>query len=121
MAPQSVTLKVADRAVVRERLMKDVRLKCTADDADGAFWVYWGDPAYDDPHGTLCFGDIELNPNRTLYVTALSDIRMQALLAFLREILSDEFELPAVRYEPVTVIDKRSGKQVAPHLIVEVS
>ncbi len=112
MAPQSVAFKVADRAIVRERLMNDVRLQCTADDADSAFWVYWGDPALDNQHGTLCFGDIELKRNRILHVTAMSDLRMQTLLALLRDVLGDEFESPKIRHEPVTVIDKKTGRHI---------
>ncbi|GHO65113.1 hypothetical protein KSC_040050 [Ktedonobacter sp. SOSP1-52] len=45
-----------------------------------AFWVYWGDPAYDTPpFGTICFGDLELQEPDTLLVSALSDRRMQVL------------------------------------------
>jgi len=112
MAPQSVTFKIADRAIIRERLMNDVRLQCTADDADSAFWVYWGDPALDDQHGTLCFGDIELKRNRVLHVTALSDIRMRTLLALLRDVLGDEFKPPKIRHESVAVIDKKTGNRI---------
>ena len=112
MAPQSVTFKIANHAIIRERLMNNVRLRCTADDADSAFWVYWGDPALDDQHGTLCFGDIELKRNRTLYVTALSDILMQTLHSLLHDVLGDEFNPPQIRYDPVSVIDKETGRQI---------
>jgi hypothetical protein len=47
------------------------------------FWTYWGDPAYDTEFGTICFGDLEVDPDPSLLVTALSDVRMEVLLAML--------------------------------------
>jgi len=93
--------------------MEDVRLQCVDDTVNSAFWVYWGDPALDTPpYGTLCFGDIELKRKRTLYVTALSDLRMQTLLTLLREVLGDAFKPSPIHYDAVTVIDKQTGERV---------
>ncbi len=113
LAPQEVTFKNVNSPLVRERLMEDVRLQCVDDTVNSAFWVYWGDPALDTPpYGTLCFGDIELKRNRTLYVTAMSDLRMQTLLTLLREVLGDEFKPSPIRYDAVSVIDKQTGERV---------
>ncbi len=113
LAPQEVTFKNVNIQRVREQLMEDVRLQCVDDLGDHAFWIYWGDPALDTPpFGTLCFGDLELKRNSTLYVTAMSDLRMQILLALLRDVLGEEFKPTPIRYDPVTVIDKQTGKHV---------
>ncbi len=66
-------------------LQDDVRLYCVGDTPQRAFWIYWGDPAYDTPpYGMVCFGDLELQEPHTLLVTALSDRRMEVLLDLLR-------------------------------------
>ena len=61
-------------------LQDDERLYCTEDTPHRVFWTYWGNPAFDIPQGTLCFGDIELLESQTLLITALSDARMEVLL-----------------------------------------
>jgi hypothetical protein len=65
-------------------LMEDERLYCTEDTPKHAFWTYWGNPAFDLPQGRLSFGDIELLERETLLLSALSDVRMQMLLEFVR-------------------------------------
>jgi hypothetical protein len=107
----SATFKNVDDAVIRERLTADVRLQCIEDSPERGFWVYWGDPALDDAHGTLCFGDIELKQNHTLSATAMSDTRMRVLLDLLDEIASDILTPPHMRHDKVEVIDKVSGKR----------
>jgi hypothetical protein len=66
--------------VVYAFLQDDERLYCTEDTPQRAFWTYWGNPAFDIPQGTLCFGDIELLESQTLLITAQSDARMEVLL-----------------------------------------
>jgi len=61
-------------------------------------------------HGILCSGDIELDQNRTLVVTATNDLRMQALLALLHEVLGDLLGESRITYDKIPVIDKRTGK-----------
>jgi len=56
-------------------------------------------------HGILCSGDIE-----TLVVTATNDLRMQALLALLHEVLGDLLGESRITYDKIPVIDKRTGK-----------
>ena len=65
-------------------LQDDERLYCTEDTPQRTFWTYWGNPAFDIPQGTLCFGDIELLESQTLLITALSDARMEMLLELVR-------------------------------------
>jgi len=69
---------------VYEFLQDDERLYCTEDTPHRTFWIYWGDPAFDVPYGTVCFGDFELQENHTLLITALSDARMEVLLELVR-------------------------------------
>jgi len=117
MKVQSATFPSVGGALVRRALMddalwnSDIRLRCTEDTPERAFWTYEGDPAIQTPHGIICFGDIELQHNHTLFVTATSDLRMRALLNLLREDCGD-LGRPRTKYEPVQVIDKRTGKSV---------
>jgi hypothetical protein len=75
-----------------------------------SFWLFWGDPPVQDQYGVLCFGDVELKDNTTLIVTAMSDLRMQMLLDLLHEIASDCLGSPQIRYDPVPLIDKKTGQ-----------
>jgi len=108
---QSATFTRVDGASVRVQLMEDIRLRCTEDTPERGFWIYEGDPAIQTPQGIMCFGDIELQHNHTLFVTALSDLRMRILLGLLREDCGD-LGRPKMHYDPVRVIDKRTGKSV---------
>jgi len=112
MRAQSATFTHVNADVVRAQLMDDIRLRCTEDAPDSGFWIYEGDPAIQVPHGIMCFGDIELRPNRTLYVTALSDLRMKILLDLLREDCGDALGCPRMVYDALTLVDKRTGKSV---------
>jgi hypothetical protein len=102
-----------DGADVRAKLMEDVRLQCSEDAPERAFWIYQGYPALQAPQGIVCFGDIELRYNRTLVVTAMSDLRMRVLLDVVRQTCGNHLGRPKLRYETLYVIDKRTGKTVA--------
>jgi hypothetical protein len=65
---------------VYDFLQDDERLYCVQDTPQRAFWIYWGDPAFKARYGILCFGDLELQEDSTLLITALSDARMEVLL-----------------------------------------
>jgi len=80
LASQSATFTNISRDEVYDFLQEDIRVFCVQDTKRRAFWTYWGEPALPTPYGILSFGDIELKKNRTLLITALSDIRMKALL-----------------------------------------
>ena len=85
MHPQSARFTNIPADVVYAFLQDDERLYCVEDTPQRAFWTYWGDPAFDTPpYGTVCFGDLELLGNHTLFVSGLSDARMEVLLDLLR-------------------------------------
>jgi SEC-C motif len=112
VALQSATFTSIDGARWRERLLDDNRLHCAEDSPQRGFWLYWGDPAVDDQYGTLCFGDVELKNGQTLYITAMSDVRMQALLDLLTELATAPLPPPKMSYDKVEMIDKVTGKHV---------
>jgi hypothetical protein len=110
VALQSASFTPIDGAGWRERLLDDVRLQCVEDNPQRGFWLYWGDPALDDQYGTLCFGDIELKNGHTLYLTAMSNVRMQTLLDLLNELAAASLPPPKMSYDKVEMIDKVTGK-----------
>jgi hypothetical protein len=112
VAPQTATFHRVDGPAVRERLMADKRLRHVVESFASSFWILWGDPPLEDQYGILCFGDIELKQNRTLLVTAISDLRMRVLLDLLQEIAGDHLGKPRMKRDPVLVIDKLSNKMV---------
>ena len=107
---QSTRLHPVDGTALRELFMKDRRLYCSDDSTESGFWTFWGDPALEDQYGILCFGDFELKQNRTLTVSAMSDVRMQNLLSVLKEVLGEQLGEPEIKYDPVQLIDKLTGR-----------
>jgi hypothetical protein len=82
--PHTARFTTIPADVVYACLQADERLYCVQDTPQRAFWTYWGDPAFDTPpYGTLCFGDLELQGDHTLFVSGLSDARMEVLLDLL--------------------------------------
>jgi hypothetical protein len=59
----------------------------------------------------MCFGDIELQNNRTLIVTALSRSPIDVLTQLLKEIIGEAWEPTEMEYTPITAIDNQTGKQ----------
>jgi hypothetical protein len=110
-APQAATFDRVDGQAIRERLNADIRLHCVDEDIESSFWILWGDPAFEDEYGVLCFGDIELRQNHTLVVSAMSDVRMRVLLELLQEIAGDHLGRPRMSWDPLPAIDKPSGKR----------
>jgi hypothetical protein len=110
LAPQAATFRHVNGTALRKQLMEDTRLCCVDESRKSSFWILWGDPAWEDQYGILCFGDLELKRNRTLLVTAMSDIRMQTLLNLLKELTGERLGVPEIAYDPVQVIDKRSRR-----------
>src|SRR6266404_906794 len=83
--PQSAHFTTIPADVVYAFLQDDERLYCVEDTPQRAFWTYWGDPAFDTPpFGTVCFGDLELHEDHSLFVSGLSNARMEVLLDLLR-------------------------------------
>jgi hypothetical protein len=108
--PQSARFRGVDGVAIRERLMADARLCCVDTSRASSFWILFGVPPVEEEYGILCFGDIELKHNRALVVSAMSDLRMAALLALLREIAGDLLEEPRIVYGEVPMIDKETSK-----------
>jgi hypothetical protein len=106
MTPQSATFRSVNGAALREQLMEDERLYCTDDRIESSFWTFWGDPAWEDQHGVLCFGDFEIKKNQILVVSAMSDLRMQILLEVLKELSEEPLGTPKPVYDQVELIDK---------------
>lgn len=109
LAPQEAIYDRVDGDIVRTQLMDDVRFQCVEDTAKRAFWILWGDPALESKYGISCFGDIELQRNRTLIVTAMSEMRMAVLLDVLAEMTG--LSQPVAKRDPVYGFDKRTGKR----------
>lgn len=108
---QSATYDGIDGDLINERLMGDARLQCVEDTLDRAFWILWGDPALESEFGIMCFGDIELQHRRKLYITTLSSSRMIVLSGILEELMGEHLPKPKVVHDPIHGIDKRTGKK----------
>jgi hypothetical protein len=107
----SATFTSIDQPVLRQRLLKEVRLQDVEDTPDRGFWTYWGEPALETEFGIICFGDLELKRD-SLLVTAMSELRLRVLLNMLSEIAHDCLGKPRIQREPVKMLDKRTGKYV---------
>jgi SEC-C motif len=105
--PQAATFRGVDGTAIRARLAADVRFRCVDDSRKSSFWIFWGDPPVEEPYGILCFGDVELKDNRTLVLSAMSDLRMQTLLGALAEIAGDTLGSPRMQRDRVPVIHKQ--------------
>ncbi len=105
--PQSATFHGVDGTAIQARLSGDARFRCVDDSRNNSFWILWGDPPVEDPYGILCLGDVELKKNRTLLVTAMSDLRMRVLLDLLTEIAGDLLSSPEMQYDRIPVIRKQ--------------
>ena len=102
--PQTARFTHIPTDVVYEFLRDDERLYCVEDTPQRAFWIYWGDPAFDTPpYGTVCFGDLELQEDHTLLVTALSAVRMEVLLELVRPL---NLGAPQRQLEPLPPVEK---------------
>lgn len=106
MAPQSARFHPVDGAALREQLTEDTRWVCVEDRPRKSFWIFWGDPSLEDQYGMLCFGDLEIRQNRTLLVTAMSDLRMQVLLSSLKEIVGNSLGVPEITPDQAEAMDK---------------
>jgi hypothetical protein len=110
MYPLSARFRRVDGAQIRERLASDRRFRCVDPRPNSTFWIWHGDRMVKEEYGILCFGDVELKRNRTLVVSAVSDLRMEVLLASLQQIAGDLLGEPRMTYDKIAVIDKRTGK-----------
>lgn len=98
-----------DAQQVRAFLRDDERLYCVEETAQGAIWIYWGDPAYDTPpYDTICFGDLELQEPHTLVVSTLSETRMKVLLDLLHPL---KLGSPHLQFETPSSLPKQSRRR----------
>lgn len=109
--PQEAVFKVLDAATLKERLHDDIRLECVDDTPANGFWLFWDEPAVEAEYGIINFGDIELKSNKTLLVTAMSDLRMQCLLDLLQEIAADCLDKPDISQDPPPLLGKPPRKK----------
>lgn len=108
MRPQAACFTPIATDEVYAFLQDDERLYCVESNPLRAFWIYWGDPAFDAlPYGTLCFGDLALQENHSLLVTALSDARMEVLLELVRPL---NLGTPQIQLDPIPRVEKPIGK-----------
>jgi hypothetical protein len=109
MHPQSARFTNVPAEAVYAFLQDDERLYCVEDTPQRAFWIYWGDPAFDTPPlGTLCFGDLDLQEDHTLLVSGLSDARMEVLLDLLRPL---KLDTPNMQLDPFPRPEKPGRKR----------
>ena len=101
--PQSARFTNIPADALYAFLQDDERLYCVEDTPHRAFWTYWGNPAFDIPQGTLCFGDIELLESHTLLITALSDARMKVLLELVHPL---RLGTPQMQKDPFPRLEK---------------
>jgi hypothetical protein len=113
VAPQTAIFESVPGALLRQRLNGDNRFKPVEDTPARAFWIYWGDPAFEGQFGTLCFGDVELQDDQRLIVTAMSAQRMALLLYVLYDCSGSLLTIPRIAYDPLQVIDKQTGERVS--------
>lgn len=110
LAPQEIICDQVDGDKIRAQLNDDIRFHCVEDTAKRAFWTLWGNPALESPsYGINCFGDIELQHNRKLVVTALSDNRKAILMDILVRTLG--LVVSGVMRNTIHGIDKQTGKK----------
>jgi hypothetical protein len=101
--PQSARFTNIPADALYAFLRDDERLYCIEDTPQRAFWTYWGNPAFDIPQGTLCFGNLELLESHTLLITALSDTHVQLLLELVRPF---NLGTPQIQREPFPRLEK---------------
>ena len=103
VVPQAAQWKQVSGEELRARLEEDERLYEVQTTRQGGFWIYWGDPAYDAPYGTLCFGDLELKRRHSLLVSALSEQRLATVLELLSPL---QLEPPQLQRDPAPQVLK---------------
>ncbi len=111
LAPQEALFKRVAAPTLKQRLDDHPWLAIVDDTPHGGFWILWGDFALEDPRlGIMCFGDLELRPDGSLLVTAMSDVRMQTMLDMLQETAADCLDSPEITKDPIPQLRKRPNK-----------
>ncbi len=113
VASQTASFDGVAGSLLRQRLTGDSRFKLVEDTPARAFWIYWGEPAFEGQFGTICFGDVELQDEQRLIVTAMSAQRMALLLYVLYDCNGSLLTIPQISYDRLQVIDKQTGERIA--------
>ena len=93
----------ADRQAVKAALIKDERFRCNDDSEESPHWLFQNNSPYRfTEYGEINLGDIELKPDGSLFVTAMSKVRMTVM----REILEGEIGLA----EPELAVEGTKGR-----------
>src|SRR5579864_8245204 len=103
MEPQVAHFSNVPTDAVYAFLQDDEQFYCVQDNKPHTFWIFWGVPALQAPYGILCFGDLELQEDRTLLVTALSTKRMETLIDLLQPL---NLDTPQIRHDPIPHVEK---------------
>lgn len=99
----TATYYPADRRVLWDSLMHDKRFRCNDDSEESGHWLFHNDSLQRfTEYGEINLGDVELKPDGSLFVTAMSSARMTAM----REILEAENGLP----EPEITVEATKGR-----------
>jgi hypothetical protein len=109
LVPQSATFTDISGDEVCDFLRDDARLYCVEDTKQRMYWTYWGVPALKAPSGIVSFGDIEIIENRTLLISALSDVRMKTLLDVISPL---NLGTPQIQRDPIIRLGKPARKSV---------
>jgi len=109
LVPQSATFTNTSGDEIYDFLQDDQRLYCVEDTKQRMYWTYWGVPALKTPSGIVSFGDIELIKNRTLLMTAISDVRMNTLLDVISPL---NLGTPQIQREHIIRLEKPVRKPV---------
>jgi hypothetical protein len=76
----SLVYPSVDEPILRKALANDRRFRCVDDGEDKPHWLFHSDsPKRFAEYGEINLGDIELNPDGSLLVTAMSRTRMAAI------------------------------------------
>jgi len=93
----------ADCQAVKAALIEDERFRCNDDSDENPHWLFHNNsPHRFTEYGEINLGDIELKPDGSLFVTAMSKVRMTAM----REILEGQIGLA----EPELTVEETKGR-----------
>lgn len=99
----TATYHPPDSLVVRAALIADARFRCNDNGEENPHWLFHNNsPHRFTEYGEINLGDIELKPDGSLFVTAMSSARMAAM----REILEEEYGLQ----QPELTVEEKKGR-----------
>jgi len=117
MEIHSAIYQPLDCAALKEALMSDERFRCNNDGNQSYHWLFHNNsPRRFTDYGEVNLGDIELKPDGSLLVTAMSAARMEALRAILENRMG--LDGPQLEIESVKgrIPKPMSLKEMMPHI-----